>query len=490
MFRRFYWIGVGCARFGENRFETCQKRLNHSLIGEIKFQNVSFACRRQLYILAIDRVVCAIYAEYMLTPGIADLNCPSLTRLQSEIPGKPMRFTFHRCKTLLTASALICLVFYSPVGNRAAADEGMWLFNQLPRDELKSKYDFEPSAEWADKLMRASVRFNVGGSASFVSSNGLVLTNQHVGSDTVQKLSNKDNNYYKNGFLARSLDQELKAPDLELNQLLTIVDVTNRVNSVIRPGMSVADAFAARRAVIATIEQEATEETGNRCDVVTLYGGGRYHLYQFKKYTDVRLVWAPEAAAAFFGGDADNFEYPRYCLDACIFRVYENDRPAKIKHFLKWNDDGPADGELVFVSGNPGSTSRIYTTAALKYERDHRMPYVLNFIYRREILLQQFGLQGEEYKRIADDELLSFQNSRKAYKGMLAGPARPWIHEIQSSGRIQNDRPDQGECGPGPIRKSLGGDRRDPEQTSRTVATILFVQYHIIQFGSNAGAYG
>ena len=280
------------------------------------------------------------------------------------------------------------------------ADEGMWLFNDLPKDYLKENYGFEPTDAWADTLMKSCVRFNVGGSASFVSSNGLVLTNHHVAFDTLSKLSGEKNNYAKDGFLARSMEQELKAPDLELNQLLKISDVTDRVNSAVTDDMTPGDAAKARRGKIDEIKSEATDASGLRSDVVTLYGGGKYHLYQYKKYTDVRLVWAPEAGIAFFGGDADNFEYPRYNLDATIFRVYEDGKPAKIEHFLKWSENGPQENELTFVAGNPGRTSRIYTNAALKYQRDVRLPYIMDFIRRREILLQQFGLGGPELERI------------------------------------------------------------------------------------------
>ena len=323
---------------------------------------------------------------------------------------------------------MFCLCFGSMRSN-ASADEGMWLFNDLPKEYLKSKYGFEPTEQWADQLMKSCVRFNVGGSASFVSSNGLVLTNHHVAFDTLSKLSDKENNYAKNGFLAQSMEQELKAPDLELNQLLKITDVTEKVNSAVSSEMSPGDAAKARRARIGEIESAATEESGLRSDVVTLYGGGKYHLYQYKKYTDVRLVWAPEASIAFFGGDADNFEYPRFNLDATLFRVYEDGKPARIEHFLKWSENGPAENELVFVAGNPGRTSRIFTSAALKHQRDVRMPYVLDFIRRREVLLQQFGLGGPEKERIAKDQLFGFQNSRKAYMGMLQGLQDPSMME-------------------------------------------------------------
>jgi len=317
-----------------------------------------------------------------------------------------------------TARGLLLLI-PSLMGTASFADEGMWLFNDLPREYLKSEYGFEPTEQWAHHLMRASVRFNSGGSASFVSSTGLVLTNHHVGADTLQKISTPDNDYYREGFHAKSASEEIKAPDLELNQLIAIEDVTERVSDAVIAEMSAAEAFAARRAAMARIEKESLDKTGFRSDVVTLYGGARYHLYRYKKYTDVRLVWAPESSIAFFGGDADNFEYPRYCLDVCIFRVYENDQPARVEHFLSVASRGVADDELVFVSGNPGRTRRIYTTAALKYQRDHRLPYTLDFLRRREILWQQFGLDGGEQERRARDDLHGIQNGRKAYTGMI-----------------------------------------------------------------------
>lgn len=305
------------------------------------------------------------------------------------------------------------------------ADEGMWLFNALPAEQLKQQHDFEVSQAWAQHLMLASVRFNSGGSASFISSNGLVLTNHHVASETLYKLSTPERDLASQGYYARSQSEELKAPDLELNQLVSIEDVTAQVNAAVTPQMDAAAASKARQAAMATIEQRSNQETGLRSDVITLYGGGRYHLYRYKKYTDVRLVWAPEAKIAFFGGDADNFEYPRYCLDVTIFRVYENDQPAKIDNYLAVNPQGAAAGDLVFVSGNPGRTQRILTADALAYQRDHRMPRVLDLLRRKEILLQQYALGGPEQARRGQDDLFGIQNSRKAYTGMLAGLQDP-----------------------------------------------------------------
>ena len=317
------------------------------------------------------------------------------------------------------------LFVFAAVTTKVAADEGMWLFNDLPQKQLTSKYGFTPTDDWARHVMLSSVRFNSGGSASFVSSRGLVLTNHHVASDTLHKLSTPEDNYVEDGFLAKTYADELKTPDLELNQLVEIEDVTDAVNDAVKSDMSTAEAFRARRAAMADIEKRSLDKTGLRSDVITLYGGAKYHLYRYKKYTDVRLVWAPETKAAFFGGDPDNFEYPRYCLDVALFRVYEDDKPAEIEHFLSFSKNGAAEDELVFVSGNPGRTQRIFTVAALKYLRDHRLPYVLDVLRRVEILLQQYSYGGEEQERRARDELFGIQNSRKAYTGMLQGLQNP-----------------------------------------------------------------
>ncbi|HEX2473861.1 MAG TPA: S46 family peptidase, partial [Lacipirellulaceae bacterium] len=318
-------------------------------------------------------------------------------------------------------SITACAIFAAA----ARADEGMWLLDDLPKELLDERYGFVPSDEWAKHVMLSSVRFSSGGSASFVSSNGLVLTNHHVAADTLHKLSTPENNIYENGFLARTPEEELKAPDLELNQLVSIEDVTDEVDSAVTDGMDANEAYKARQAAMAEIEKKSLAETGLRSDVITLYGGAKYHLYRFKKYTDVRLVWAPEAIAAFFGGDADNFEYPRYCLDVTLVRVYEDGKPAKIDHFLQWSDAGAGDGELVFVCGNPGNTQRITTLAGVKHLRDDFMPYMLNSLSRMEIALQQFTNESPEHYRRGSDDLFGVQNSRKAITGMLQGLQTP-----------------------------------------------------------------
>src|SRR5438067_3434580 len=283
--------------------------------------------------------------------------------------------------------ALFAFVIMSAGLSSAPGDEGMWLFNNPPLKQFKEKYQFEPPPPWLEHLQKSSVRFNSGGSGSFVSANGLVITNHHVGLDTLQKVSSEKINYVHDGFYAKTQKDEIKATDLELNVLMSIQDVTDRVKSAVHPDMSAEDAGKARRAAIAAIEKESKDATGLRSDVVTLYQGGVYNLYRYKRYDDVRIVFAPEQQAAFYGGDPDNFEYPRFDLDICIFRAYENGQPARPEHFLKWNTKGPADGELTFVSGHPGKTDRQLTTDELADMRDHEVPYILSMLHRRDVFL-------------------------------------------------------------------------------------------------------
>ena len=319
----------------------------------------------------------------------------------------------------------------------AAADEGMWLFNAPPLKQLKEKYQFEPTPQWLEHLQKASVRFNSGGSGSFVSANGLLITNHHVGADCLQKFGDEQHNYLRDGFYAKTQAEEKKCVDLELNVLMSIEDVTARVNGAVKSGMAGLPAGAsaqageqaanARKAVIAAIEKESKNKTGLRSDVVTLYQGGAYHLYRYKRYDDVRLVFAPEQQSAFYGGDPDNFEYPRYDLDICIFRVYENGQPAKIDNFLKFNPNGPSDGELTFVSGHPGKTDRQLTLDELADTRDRYLPYVLRMFNRREVLESAYSARSFENARKAREDLFGTQNNRKRYDGYLAGLLDPQI---------------------------------------------------------------
>jgi hypothetical protein len=318
--------------------------------------------------------------------------------------------------------ALVAALFAFQTLNLVAfADEGMWTFNNVPKAEIKRRYGFDLTDAWLKKVQLASVRFNNGGSGSFVSPDGLVLTNYHIVEDIVGELSTPQKDYAKDGFLARTRAEEQKAPSLELNVLMSIEDVTERVNAAVKPGMSDAEAFAARRAATSAIEAESLKATGLRSDVVTLYQGGQYNLYRYKKYTDVRLVFAPEFQAAFFGGDPDNFNYPRYNLDMGLVRVYENDKPIHVDNYLKWSRAGAKEGDLVFVTGHPGTTQRLNTVAHLEALRDTNIPLLLRYLERRRDVLKKYMAEGEEQTRRAQNELNAVENAIKVYKGQLAG---------------------------------------------------------------------
>ncbi len=303
----------------------------------------------------------------------------------------------------------------------AFADEGMWLYNAFPKDRVKAKYGYEPTQAWLDHVRQSSVRFNNGGSGSFVSADGLAFTNHHVGANCIQKVSTGGQDHIKTGFYAKTETDEAKCPDLELNVLMGIEDVTAKVNTAVKTEMSVAEQGQAQRAIMSGIEKECTTASGQRCDVVSLYSGSVFHLYKYKKYTDVRLVFAPEFDAAFFGGDPDNFTYPRYDLDITFFRIYENDKPVHLEHFLKWSRTGVKDGDLIFVSGHPGNTGRLRTVAQLEFLRDVDYPSRLETYQHRIALLKDFSSQGEENARIAKEEIFGYENSFKAITGFEGG---------------------------------------------------------------------
>jgi hypothetical protein len=301
----------------------------------------------------------------------------------------------------------------------ALADEGMWLPNAIPAAELKAKFGFEASPALLEHLQKSAVRFSTGGSGSIVSPDGLVMTNHHVGSDMLAKLSTPERDLLKTGFLARDRGQELPCPDLELNALWSIEDVTDRVTGAAKGAADTAAAGAAKRKEIARIEDESEKSTGLTSEVVTLYQGGKYHLYRYRTYRDVKLVFAPETAIAFFGGDTDNFEFPRYDLDCCFFRIYEDGKPLQPEHFLSWDADGAKEGELVFTWGHPGSTNRLYTADHVAFMRDVEEPMGLKRLWRNEVKLTTFMGRGAENARIAREDFFGTQNGRKASQGLL-----------------------------------------------------------------------
>jgi hypothetical protein len=307
------------------------------------------------------------------------------------------------------------------VGPRAVADEGMWTFDNPPLKQLKERYGFTPTREWLDHIRLSAVRFNDGGSGSWVGANGLVLTNHHVARGQLQKISTPQKDYAKDGFYARTQAEELKSPDLELNVLISTEDVTTRVEAAVKSGMDEQKALDARKAEIAKIEKESQDATRLRSDVIPLYNGGEYWLYRYKKYTDVRLVFAPEEQIAFYGGDPDNFTYPRYDLDIALFRVYENGKPVHNDHYLRWNPKGPSDGDLVFVVGNPGSTDRLDTVSQLETLRDYAYPAALKAEKRRLDVLNRYSSLGPEQAREAANLKFGIENTVKAQTGEYQG---------------------------------------------------------------------
>ncbi len=297
------------------------------------------------------------------------------------------------------------------------AEEGMWTFDNPPLKQLAAKYNFHPTQEWLDHLRLSSVRLNDGGSGSFVSPDGLLLTNHHVARGQLQKNSTAEHDYLLNGFYAATPDQEMKSPDLEINVLVGMQDVTTRVQGAANGIADDAKALKAREAEVAAITKESKDKTGLRSDIVSFYDGGEYWLYQYKVFTDVRLVFAPEQQAAFFGGDPDNFTYPRYDLDMALFRVYDNGKPLHTDNYLKWSAKGAAPGELIFISGHPGSTSRQDTMAELLVERDVVEPAVTDYLKRRIAAAQAYAAQGPEQARQVGSTIFGLQNGLKVYIG-------------------------------------------------------------------------
>lgn len=307
------------------------------------------------------------------------------------------------------------------LGLSAAADEGMWLFNQAPVQQVQQRYGVQLTGSWLEHVMHSCLRFNNGGSGAFVSADGLVITNHHIGTDALQDLSKAGRDLVQSGYLATSPQQELRCPDLELDCLQSISDVTSDVESAVQQGMSDDQAAVARRQAIARLEKLESERSGLRCEVVTLYLGGAYHLYRYRRFSDVRLVMAPEQGAAFFGGDVDNFEFPRHDFDCCFFRVYDQGKPLQVKDYLRWQPAGPKDGELVFVAGHPGRTNRLETVARLEHLRDLSLPFRLASLRSQEMALRLYSQKGPEQKRQAQAVLYSVANARKATAGQFEG---------------------------------------------------------------------
>jgi hypothetical protein len=375
----------------------------------------------------------------------------------------------------MRAWALLAILGAVSTVRPAVAEEGMWTFDNPPTRLVQDKYHFTLTREWLDHVRLSSARLNDGGSGSFVSPHGLLLTNHHVARNQLQNDSTPAHNYVRDGFYARTTAQELKTPDLEVDVLISTEDVTARLQKALSAAKTPDEQFAARRKVIAEIERESTQKTGLRSDVITLYGGGEYWLYRYKKYTDVRLVFAPEEQVAYFGGDFDNFTYPRYCLDMALFRVYENGKPAETPNYLRWNAQGAADEELVFVSGNPGSTSRLDTLAQLQYRKDSLLPNELNVLKDTISVLQQFSKSSAAHAEEASTEIFDDANSVKEIEGEVTGLQNQRILDTK---RADEDRFKAGVMANPELKAKYGNAWADIAEADRKAATRVKQRFY------------
>jgi hypothetical protein len=314
-----------------------------------------------------------------------------------------------------------------PSGARPlTSDEGMWLLNDFPSEALGKLHGFSPSQEWLDQVRLAAARVGAGCSGSFVSPSGLVMTNHHCASRCIEQLSTAKKDYVASGFYAKSEKDELKCPEMEVNQLVSITDVTDRVLAATK-GLVGARFNEANKAEQSKIEKECAKSDDVRCDVVTLYRGGRYNLYKYQRYQDVRLAFAPEFASAFFGGDPDNFNFPRYNLDVTFLRVYKENKPLSGGHYFKWSAAGAKEGDLTFVAGHPHQTSRGITVAEFEFLRDVELPAKLLRLSEWRGLLTEFQTKGAEQKRMAATRLFYIENSVKGTKGRVEALRDPEV---------------------------------------------------------------
>jgi hypothetical protein len=368
----------------------------------------------------------------------------------------------------------LLLVFALTFATAARADEGLWPFDMVPKDAIAKAHNVTLTDAWLDHLRLSTVRISAGGTGSFVSSTGLILTNHHVASDCIAKIASSSHNYMDEGFNATRDGGEAKCPDMAVDVLIATEDVSDKVRAAKQPAMSDADANVAMKAKMGELEKACTEKNEHgmseavsaRCEVVTLYAGGKYHLYTYRRYTDIRLVFAPEAAIAFFGGDPDNFTYPRFDLDMALFRAYSGNKPIAPEHYLKWSTQGPKDGEAAFVSGNPSSTKRLATVAQLEQIRDVSYGRALESLKKERDLLKELAAQGHEYDREAREGLFDVENSIKALIGYLGGLRDPALMKIKKDSEAA-------------LQKTIDADPKLKAAYGTTIADIAKVQAQV-----------
>jgi hypothetical protein len=336
------------------------------------------------------------------------------------VPSSPVTATQAESRLEPAAAAQRAAAGMQPTGLELGT---MWTFENAPLQYWRDRYGFAPSQEWLDNVRLASVRYGQGCSASFVSPEGLVMTNHHCARQCIEDVSTDAVDYVTTGFNAGTRAEEVVCPNLFLDQLIAIEDVTERVRAAAPAAgtsQQIADAQATEQQ---RIQSECAQRTGNTCQVVSLYHGGQYQLYTYRRYAPVKLVFAPELAAGYFGGDPDNFTYPRYALDVTFVRAYDADgnTPASTPNHFRWSPQGAAEGDVVFVTGNPGSTSRLITLTQLMYERTYRHPFLVSLLGGQREMLLAIAAQGPDQEREVRQDLFSVENSLKAYSGQLAG---------------------------------------------------------------------
>ena len=365
----------------------------------------------------------------------------------------------RRCVVSILGLLLVAVAFAVVL----RADEGFWPYNSIPKAAIKAKYGFTITDAWLRHLQLSTVRFG-GGTGSVVSPNGLVLTNHHIVLGTLQRLSTAEKDYVKNGFYAATLADEVKVPNLSLSILRTIEDVTATVHAAVTPSMTPQEASAARDKTIQGLQGEP--QAGVSKQVVSLYGGAVYNLYTYKVYSDVRLVFGAEYQAGFFGGDPDNFTYPRYNLDVGMYRLYENDKPAATPEYLRWSPNGSKENELVFTTGHPGNTQRLNTLAHFKYRRDSAFPFAIAQNEMREAAVTQWMALSPENARQSTSELFGYQNSLKSQRGQLKGLQDPKVMAMKEA----SEKRLRAELAKNPAKQQELGDAWDVIEKSLEVA--------------------
>jgi hypothetical protein len=389
-------------------------------------------------------------------------------------------------RSLLTAgAAFAAFAAIGLSGGPARADEGLWTFDNFPAAAVKAKYGVTIDQAWLDRVQHATIGLSTGCSASVVSPDGLVLTNQHCILDCAQSLSTPQQDYIKSGFIATNRREERLCPGVQAEILTSISDVTNRINGAVG-GNTGPEFVRSRDAAIAAIEQEGCNgKTATlRCQVVTLYQGGQYKLYTYRKYSDVRLVFAPELATAFFGGDPDNFNFPRYDLECSFVRLYENGQPVNTPDHLRWSAAAPADGEPVFVAGDPSPTQRADTADQLSFIRNIQLPQTLLRYSELRGRLIRFKEEGPEQARVGTDELFNIENRYKLRYDQLLALNEPGFidakHETDLALKVKVDAD--------PKLKAIVGDPWSEIAQAEDVYAGIYAAYDLLESAPATGS--